>query len=388
MSEDDSNKESKGESSKEEDKKLTEDEIFELKMKECLEEINKNPKYNEEFEKYSHYSIDSFKNSFAVVKANISIYGKYYLKREEEFATRFRVKAEERFWDIQQKKLFDLQCRWRAEEIKIPEVAVSAEFEYWGEHISLCPFLSPVTQKELDLYMEFISSVPYNDKIEWAERCQDYENLKISLSKGPDEEWRSTDYSLWYRYHDSMTQQNLILTLPDIRGEKENFYIEMMREKRRKEWQEKEKNMQATERDDRPRISYSNNDFGKFIEKFEDANLLKLHKARDHWEEFDEDYDLNNAKETLQTAGETIEMDYNESWRRGIIDAASRYSRKRILQELPKVFNDYLFRLSINLPLADTHDKDYEIAKFKVRNWKEDILAAREIMGEPKDFNF
>ncbi len=388
MEEDNPGKKGEGESSNEEGRKLTEDEIFELKTKEYLDELNKNPKYIEEFEKYSPYSLDTFKSRYAAAKANISLYGNNYLKREEEYAMRYRVIAEKRFWDIQQKKLFDMQCKWRAEEIKIPEVVVSSEFEYWGEHISLCPFISPVTRQELELYMEFISSVPYDDKIEWVENWQDYDEF-LSFSNIENKmEWDSREYPLWYKFHDSRTKQNYFQSLPNIRGEKENFYINIMREKRRKEWEEKEKINPNKNVDNRPWMGFFYENCEKFIEMFEDAKLLKLHKARDRWEELDEDRDLNNAKETLQIAGETVEMDYNENWRQGIIDAANGYRRKRILQELPKVYKDYNFRLSISLPFEDTHDRKHDIASIKVEHRKEDILDAREINGEPRNFNF
>ncbi|MCL5031109.1 MAG: hypothetical protein M1480_19055 [Bacteroidetes bacterium] len=388
MEEDNTGKKGEGESSNEEGRKLTEDEIFELKTKECLDEINKNLKYIEEFEKYSPYSLDTFKTRYAAAKANISLYGNNYLKREEEYAMRYRVMAEKRFWDIQQKKLFDMQCEWRAEEIKIQEVVVSPEFEYWGEHISLCPFISPVTQQELELYMEFISSVPYDDKIEWVENWQDYDEFLSFSNVENKTEWDSREYPLWYKFHDSRTKQNFFRNLPNIRGEKESFYINKMREKRRKEWEEKEKNNPGKNADNRPWMNSFYENCEKFIEMFEDAKLLKLHKARDRWEELNDDRDLNNAKETLQLASEAVEMDYNENWRQGIIDAANGYRRKKILQELPKVYKDYKFRLSISLPFEDTHDRKYDIASVKVEHWKEDILDAREINDEPRDFNF
>ncbi len=388
MKEENTDNKGEGESSKEGSKKLTEDEIFELKKKECLEEINKNPKYQEEFEKYNPYSLDSFKSRYAAAKANISIYGNNYIRNEERIAMLYRAEAEERFWDIQQKKLFDLQCRWRAEEIKIPEIVISEEFHYWEEHISICPFIPNITQQELDLYMEFISSFPYDEKIEWVGNWQDYDEFKMHLTKDANAEWDSEEYSLWYKFHDSRTGQNLFQTLPDIRGKKENFYLDIIRERRRKEREEHEKNSPANNTDKRPDLNSYYEDYEKFIKRFEDVKLLDLHKANDRREGMDEDRGLNNAIETLQTADETVEADYNENWRQGIIDAANGYRRKRILQELPKTYKDYKFRLSLNLLPEDTSkiSRDHKAAMVKLL--KKEILEARKINGESEDFNF
>src|SRR5687767_8395140 len=48
-----------------------------------------------------------------------------------------------RLKEIQQKKLFDMQCLWRAEKISIPAIEVSTDFDYWEEDIFNCPFLEP-----------------------------------------------------------------------------------------------------------------------------------------------------------------------------------------------------------------------------------------------------
>ncbi len=385
MTEDNSNKESKGESSKEEGKKLTDDEIFELKKKEYLEDLNTNPKYKEVFDNYLPSSLDSFKIDYTLMKANLFLYGKFYIKLEEESVTKYYKAAQKRFWDIQQKKLFDLQCRWRAEEIKIPGIEVCADFESWGQHISICPFLPPVTQHEFDLYIEFISLNGIKESYEWIYNWQDYEEFKENFEKDCE-----TDdcYPLWYKYHDSMMNLDYMHKLRDIRGEKEEFYLDIIREIRQKGNEEKNKGKPPIVYDKRPGVHDDPNSVIEFIELFEDAKLLKMHKALTRSYEADDDEVLNEAIKTLETADETMDMNFNDNWRRGILTAADKYKTKRIIKELKKYYNDYLFRLNINLPMEDTYDKETDTAAFKIQWRKEDILKAREIRGEPGDFNF
>jgi len=387
MEEDNTGKKGEGESSNEESRKLTNDEIYKLKEQEYLAELNANPKYLEVFDNYSPFTLDSFKVLYAAIKANVFLYGENYLKCEEDYATRYYKAAQKRFRDIQQKKLFDLQCRWRAEEIKIPEIGTTGDFRLWEEDVLICPFLTPVAQHEFDLYIDFISETSDYEKIADVDTWQDYDDFKAWQKDDAEKAWRGRRYPEWYKFHDSRTGKNYMKQLPDIRGEKEEFYMNIMREKWKKEREEKEKNNPQKEEEKLKNLYPSGEDLEKFMELFEDGKLLRLHKARDRSEEMEEDYDLNEAIETLQISEENVEINFNEDWRQGIIEAASGCMRKRLIEELKRFYKDYLFRLSIGLSLEDDPNR-YKLGFYIARNLKDDILEAREINGEPRDLNF
>ena len=50
---------------------------------------------------------------------------------------------------IQHKKLFDKQCLWRAEKIKIDGLQLCCEFLQWENNILNCPFIDPVSEEDL-----------------------------------------------------------------------------------------------------------------------------------------------------------------------------------------------------------------------------------------------
>ena len=63
----------------------------------------------------------------------------------------------ERLKEILQKKLFDMQCLWRAEKIIIPEINVSSDFRYWEANIFNCPFIEPVTENEIEIILKHLT---------------------------------------------------------------------------------------------------------------------------------------------------------------------------------------------------------------------------------------
>ena len=88
--------------------------------------------------------MESFKKLYADKKAYALLYGDLYERIENKMALKYKEMAEEHIWRIQQRKLFDLQCRWRAEEIKLDGVELTVDFRIWEKKIDECPFITPI----------------------------------------------------------------------------------------------------------------------------------------------------------------------------------------------------------------------------------------------------
>src|SRR5665213_924310 len=92
-------------------------------INETYEDLKNNSKYKEYFEQYRPDSIEEFIKSYSQQKGNCWLrHGEMYLKLENDAHNWFRVEADKCLWEIQQKKLFNLQCLWRAEKIQLEGV--------------------------------------------------------------------------------------------------------------------------------------------------------------------------------------------------------------------------------------------------------------------------
>lgn len=354
--------------------------------KEILDELNTNPKYGEFLNQYSEHSVDSFKKYYAMRKAYVMINGARALEDEEYKALEYSLMAEEYIWHIQQRKLFDLQCRWRAEQVKIKEIEAASDFNEWSEKIEMCPFITPITKEEFELYMSFVDTSKMEDiQTDYITTWQEYEDFKAHYTD------IESDYYIyeipgWYEYYENKTGLGSLYLLNDIRGEKEEFYREICRANERKKNEEAMKDKPKSVIDRRPYFDYYNSEVMlKFLSKFEDGNFIIKWQAYINSLEAEDDPVLEYAIETLQNATEDFEINYNRSWRAGIIAAANEYKRKRLLEELPKAYNDYQFRLANGLGFKMHFEKRH---KYNAEFDKKIILDGRELNGEPRDFNF
>ncbi len=68
-------------------------------------------------------------------------YGKRYANNEEQHGIKWVSKVSDHLQYIQQKKLFDAQCLWRAEQLDIPDIQICYDFMIWEKDILNCPFI-------------------------------------------------------------------------------------------------------------------------------------------------------------------------------------------------------------------------------------------------------
>ncbi|MEP7170139.1 MAG: hypothetical protein ABI855_12270, partial [Bacteroidota bacterium] len=124
-------------------------------------DLETNPKYKEFFSRFRADSIPAFINKIASDKASLEINGNAQKKLETGRILDPKDRAEKGLWEIQQKKLFIQQCLWRAEKAELPEIKVCHDFQYWEHNIKNCPFLEPVTEDEVELYIGYILTDDY-----------------------------------------------------------------------------------------------------------------------------------------------------------------------------------------------------------------------------------
>ena len=78
-----------------------------------------------------------FLERYAGERASALVDGQAFFDAAQREEARLVQEATERLWEIQQHKLFELQCRWRAEEVRLPakHVVLSQDFEIGRAHV-------------------------------------------------------------------------------------------------------------------------------------------------------------------------------------------------------------------------------------------------------------
>lgn len=354
------------------------------------EDLMNNPKYDSFFEKYNSNSKISFSETYKWKKANWIEYGQMYLDHEQEKIFKYQNIAEQCLWQIQQKKLFNLQCEWRAEKIKIPGIDITWDFKIWENNIMNCDFIEPVTADEVELYKEYILCDDFEKELlDILRDWQDYEEYKENLDNEFDEENIMPE---WYQFYDSRRGTGDLISLPDIRGEKEEYYRDIHFKNERKkqqdeiERQKREGTYKEHTHDKRPYMGAYGEYIEEFVNLFEDEKIKRYYRAYESMsDELDEDEDLQEAITTLLEANERIEIEGWYDWREAVIKTARKYERRQIHKYMDNVYSEYLQRRAMGISYEKPKEEHNESLSEMI---KTQIFDGRRLNGEPEDFNF
>lgn len=355
------------------------------------QELRSNPLYHDFFQQFNAASVESFIRSYARRKAFYLTRGREYLQEEEQQMFRYKMLAEECIWAIQQKKLFNMQCQWRAEQVRLKGVEHSSQFQFLGSNIQHCPYITPVSKVELDLFIRFLKSDRAVLNVNY-DAWQDYEAIKAEYQSGVipsiDDEYEQQIPS-WYRFYDSYMGTSALLDLPDVRGEKEKRYRSIARQR---QLEHIKSHGSVRELDDRPYLSVHDSVvFESFVRKFEDQLTFRYCKAVESFQrQLEEQIGLDEALEKLRSANVSISIKANSDWKSAIVDAAKQFEFAQIADLLPAILEEYHFRLEngINFPQSLMDKKRCEHAFQVCENAKRQILEGRKILGEPENMRF
>ena len=229
-------------------------------------ELQTNPAYQPYFAGYTPDSVEAFIEQYAQRKARYVFDGPRRSKYFEAESTEVQERAQARLWDIQQKKLFDLQCKWRAGLFQHPAIHVTDQFDYWGRHPDRCPFLPPITPDEVALYQDYLAD-PDCREGDWTRQrhspdWQGYMNLRATYYEDElallppdshvfdededdeedaddydeddedDDDWGEEEddqpaYPAWYRFYDQHHGTGHLRHLPNLRGMRQQYYQDL-----------------------------------------------------------------------------------------------------------------------------------------------------------------
>lgn len=362
-------------------KRKFKDGVAELELEKDLKikwkkEIVENESIQKYFEEFSPSSVDGFIDSYLSTKYLAYKYKSFYGAQLEKIRTRWIDEASEHLEAILQKKLFDVQCLWRAEQITLKEVEIAFDFNVWKDNIFNCPFIE-ITSEDISIYQDFLNSgqaeIDCCDFYEW----QEYDDFKS------DDEDFTVSMPDWYDFHNLRTGNGCLLLLPNIRGEKEKFYINLFHDNKQKN--EGEQNHHYNPK---PYLSSHDDDTLKFfVTTFEDAEHRK--NILNYKEYNNRTSDENNIDEIIMYMSEIddiIPIESHHDYRKAIVLAYTKYCLGKVAEHLPLAFEQYLFNKNMKLDTA-TEKQHRGSLEIKMLYYNK-ILDGRELNGEPRDLNF
>ncbi|WP_210514569.1 hypothetical protein [Hymenobacter terricola] len=182
---------------------------------------------------------DGFLESYADSRASSLTAGRNHLEYEQRIDRELAREAKHRLREIQQRKLFEEQVRWRAGEATAAEAYVStaADFQYWGGKVKKCHWLPRITADEVADYLAYLASPYCSDADPEAAQTpdfQDYDAFRhFLLLRGEDYDpagvrrrartarfgTNELQYPGWYAWCDQRDgPPNLVLSRPNLRG--------------------------------------------------------------------------------------------------------------------------------------------------------------------------
>jgi hypothetical protein len=356
-----------------------------------LFEIKQSSVYKDYLKKYEPSSVEEFILNYAEKRINLIEESETLLKaRDQTEDEGFLQSGREVINYILQKKLFNLQLQWRANKLDIPEIQTSFEFDFWEKNIEYCNFIPPITRCEVNIMKSFLENNYFSGFQDWM-FWQFYGYL---VEK--DENGLYQNMPDWYDYYDEMMGTGFLLHMPDIRGEKEEFYIQIARTAKLKEAEERKLEANTQNTTYLPRLYTLDSDITEFARVYEKdpcfKELFRIWETSVYPEYADKEYDsfkTECAIKILEKTNTPLLIERGMVWHKAIIHCAERYITDKVLEVLDTVYDEYIMfnKLGIAKRFSPEELKE-EYYKSMCQNYSEMILKGRELSGEPRDFDF
>lgn len=354
---------------------------------EIIDKLTTDKEILEFYEDFVDYSINSFIWLYASSKVHWHAYGEENVRKAQAIKDDWKIRAMNCLAMIQQKKLFDLQCEWRANKVTIPEIEISYEFTAWSKSIFDCPFLPPITESDMNMMRQYLQETPLDFTYDAYPFRQEYDEIKNDAQQLPPIYKNS-----WYHHHNQCTDNDLlILVYPDLRGAKEKYYIDLAQKERFSTEAVSFTANVAEEAPSLPLLEFDEETMLDFAKRFDDKVFYTRCLERRHWYapyKTEKMTQVEKELELLMRTDTLIPIESHEDWTEGIRRAAERLRREIVLEHLPEAFTNYKEYLeNHNLDLIGVCNERHEYKDFIV-DFKNLILRGRALNGESIDFNY
>lgn len=350
---------------------------------EIIQQLKTDERYKEFFDLYQPTSVESFINTFAREKTMWYQYGDMYMAGNRDEQTRWIDQAHSHLKTILQKKLFDAQCLWRAEQIHFKEIVHSYDFNLWINNILNCPFIEPINEEDIQLYIDYLQQKTDFEDLRWEHDWQSFNEIREAYLD-PNS---SGEVPEWYEYHMSHTGTGVYCNLPDIREEKESRYMTAWRDSIKAERDIQMQQYEAT-RDKRPFLNpYDHETCKEFIQKYDSKETLEYYKAYKHWNRHREaNESLDEILSMMMSESGRIPIEAHNDWREAVRLAYGKYKAERIIEYLPMAWEEYMMNKSLGIAFPLEAQREFEV---EFRNGLIDkIIKGRVYLGEEPNMDF
>ena len=371
---------------------------------EIKQDLLTNPRYAELFAPYHPDAVARFAANYASQKFNWQWRGPKAEFDQTEALSQLSNAAYNRLWDIQRKKLFDLQCRWRAGHLTHPGLGCTFDFGVYDAAIENCPVVPPISADELDLYCEFVRQADdFDNDVLDAYRTapddlprdwQDYDELRRHAQEEaadlPDDERRADDPPAWYEFHNARTGHGRLLLLPDVRGPLEKPCLDAYYAHRRAE--SAAKPAAGPPADARPTfltVAQEEALEHALLHQFEAPRLRRqraAYLAEQARAAADEQAEADFAYLKALGPDEALPLEAAPDWRAALRRAVVETRRHQLLAHLPQVYEAYLLREAQGISHPEADEAEWR-SRFS-HGMRECLLDGRALLGQPRDFNF
>lgn len=374
---------------------------YELFMEELKEEfiddMTNNEKYKVFFDKCKPDTIPGFILSYVEAKLHLIRCFSVIIDQDKiNIALAYRNDAIDKFNWIKQKKLWDMQLQWRAERIDINEVEICYDFQYWGENIESCPFLPPITDREVELLKEYLRLEDSNEF--YGYQVRDWQNYDDFMVK--DEHDLYSHCPEFYQYLDDHLFTSYLLNLPNLRGKKEEYYQDLARVQEKRDLEIKtliNPKIPKVAQPVQKKLFYDDEIAVKYAELFEkDKHYIELFKL---WQNSivklsDNDYlrynDLIEIVDTLKEAEIPVYMSANADWKIALENCVQKYENEMLIEQLDSVYEEYKMFEEMKITSGKSVKQIIEERSndFFRELYEKLILDGRELNGEARNFDF
>jgi hypothetical protein len=347
-----------------------------------LAELDKSEAIQNYLKKFNKASVDMFRENYVRLKSYWYMNPEYIADKNESEQLQWTHSAFSHLEVIQQKKLFDAQCLWRAEKIQYKEVEICEDFVLWQYNILNCSFIDPVNQDDIRLYSQYLQSNNAEEEAGYFDNWQSYDELKEACENNDSAE----EFPEWYSFHNNYTNSGALLLLPDIRGEKEEFYYRLCFDEN-KEGSIKKQEEYDHNRDTRPSLVYYDPKVVEyFVTTFENRKVQHIYKEYMHANRHrDKEDRLDEIIQELLYTDEQVPIEAHHDWYQALELALKKYRCKKIVDALPAALEQYHMHIEMGIAFPVEQKKFREEIR---KMWLQHILDGRRINGEPEDLDF
>lgn len=347
------------------------------------EEILASSTYKNYLKVYNKSSLEQFVSNYVTYKNMWHLYGERYKDDYDYKDVKWVNQAENHLEVILDKKLFDMSCLWFSGNEKYNSIDISTDIIYWKNNIYNCPDIEPISEYDIDNYSQFLLQCEQEDNFHFVKdfSFDDLESYK-------DDEGDLEVIPGWYSYHNRISGNDKLLSLPNIKSKMERYYMEVYTESNKVPQPEQPPYIPPL-----PSVYFSDKAFlEKFMNDYEDETTKKLYKYHSwKFRNLNKKELIDENIEILLSSDEIIPIEAHPNFIEAIKITTHKYRMKKIVEHLPVAFANYNFNRQMSLDKENSNhiygDMLEVYDKFR-KEKKEKIISARKILGEPENFDY